>query len=131
MSFTFVKIADTSGPYSSLGEPSINDTGTVAFLAGLDAAGPGIFTGPDPAADKVIRTGDPLFGSTVMSLDISESGAALNNFGRIAFWAELEDGTQGIYVANPEPTTMLLLGTGLAGLYGFRRKRFITGRGNS
>ena len=54
----------------SLGSgPSINDAGAVAFFATLDAGGSGIFTGPDPTTDVVIRTGDLLFGATVTALD--------------------------------------------------------------
>jgi hypothetical protein len=56
-------IADLSGPYSYLGDfnfyqPSINDSGTVAFFAGLDAGGYGIFLGDGADTRKVIGTGD-------------------------------------------------------------------------
>jgi len=29
--YNFLKIADTSGPFSNFGEPALNDAGTVAF----------------------------------------------------------------------------------------------------
>lgn len=41
---TFTKVADTSGGFSGLGAPVINDAGIVAFYATLDAGGSGIFT---------------------------------------------------------------------------------------
>jgi hypothetical protein len=97
-------IADTSGPFGGFGEPSINRGGTVAFWALLDAGGEGIFTGPDPVADKVISTGDLLFGSTVTALGVSRVG--LNDAGEVAFRAMLSDGTIGIYRADPVPSVV-------------------------
>ena len=62
-------IADTSGPFSggfiSVGNaPAINASGLVAFRGQLDAGGEGLFIGPNTTLDKVIKSGDPLFGST-------------------------------------------------------------------
>ncbi|ODS30298.1 MAG: PEP-CTERM motif protein [Candidatus Scalindua rubra] len=126
-------IADANGPFffsgSSSNNTSINDSGMVAFWAWLDTGGHGIFTGPDDVVDKVIRTGDTLFGSTVTSLLFSRRG--LNDFGQLAFYAELADGTSGIFRADPqteripEPATIALLGIGLASLAGgyVRRRR--------
>jgi len=93
-------IADTSGPFKSFGNPAINNTGTVAFFGTLDTGGSGIFTGADPITNKVITLGDSLFGSKVVSLDFSTKG--LNNSGQLAFLATFEDGTSGIFRANPE-----------------------------
>lgn len=50
--------------------------------------------------DKVITTGDSLFGSTVTSIDFSRQG--LNNLGQVAFYATLADGTSGIFRADPQ-----------------------------
>jgi hypothetical protein len=93
-------IADTSGPFKSFGNPAINNIGTVAFFGTLDTGGSGIFTGADPITNKVITLGDSLFGSKVVSLDFSTKG--LNNSGQLAFLATFEDGTSGIFRANPE-----------------------------
>ena len=110
--------ADTNGLFSFFFAlaPSLNDAGEVAFGAGLDGGGTGIFVGPNPLADKVITTGDSLFGSTVTSLSLGSQ--ALNNAGQVAFYAELSDGTQSVFVATPvpEPSTLLLYAAGLAGL---------------
>jgi hypothetical protein len=93
-------IADTSGSFKSFGNPAINNAGTVAFFGTLDTGGSGIFTGADPITNKVIALGDSLFGSKVVSLDFSTKG--LNNSGQLAFLATFEDGTSGIFRANPE-----------------------------
>jgi hypothetical protein len=112
---------NAASAFSDLFAPSINDLGSVAFLADLKKGGSGIFTGPDPAANKVIAIGDPLFGSTVTALQFSSQG--LNNSGQVAFWASLADGRQVIVRADPlavpEPTSFALLSLGVLGLLGY------------
>ena len=94
-------IADTSGLFQALGNPAINNSGTVAFLGQLNTGVTGIFTGADPIADKVIAIGDTLFGSRVTSLSFSNKG--LNNSGQLAFVAGLENGISGVFRADPQP----------------------------
>src|SRR5262249_36589995 len=79
---------------------SINSVGQVVFSAGLDSGEAGIFTGPDPVADKVVGTGDALFGSTVAAVAISE--AAINDGGQVAFWTLLTDERQVVGRADPQ-----------------------------
>ncbi|MBD1927783.1 hypothetical protein H6F74_16250 [Trichocoleus sp. FACHB-90] len=116
---TTTTIADSSGAFNSFfGTPSINDFGTVAFLAGLDVGGSGIFTGNNPLKDKVIVTGDTLFGSTVQELSFYREG--LNNSGQVAFFASLANGTSGIFRADPivvEPPKDVPEPAGLLGLW--------------
>lgn len=110
-------IVDNTGQFRTFGNPAINDSGNVAFQATLDTGTTGIFTGSNPLVDKVISTGDTLEDSTVTNLSFSRFlNKGLNNFGQIAFYAELADGTRGIFRANPnvpspkpvpEPTTIL------------------------
>jgi hypothetical protein len=88
----------TVGPFSSLGDPTINAAGEIAFSAGLDAGGVGIYTGADPVANKVIASGDTLFGHTVNSISFFRG---LNDSGQIAFYANFSDGTQDIFRADP------------------------------
>lgn len=104
----FITLADSSGNYDNLlSVPSINNAGTVAFYAMLDGGGEGVFTGPDPINDKVIRSGDVLFGSTVAYVGFLRG---LNDNGDVAFVYELTNGDLGIAVATvPEPSTCAML----------------------
>lgn len=112
-------IAETNGPFANFGSTyAINAGGTVAFFATTDSGNDGIFTGPDSVANKVIESGDPLFGGTVAALDIFTEG--LNDAGQIAFFFELDNGTRGIARADPaiqrevpEAETLPLLCIGL------------------
>jgi len=56
-----------------------------------------IFTGPNPALSTFIRTGEALFGATVVEIELG----GLNNRGEIAFRAVLSSGRQVIGVATP------------------------------
>lgn len=111
---TTVVNANAPSPFGPLADFAINDAGVVVFE---DIAG--IFTGPDIVSDKVIKDGDPLFGSTVLSLDFLHG---LNNRGDIAFRYSLLNGVSGIAVAVvPEPSASLSMA--LAGLALLRRRR--------
>ena len=110
-------IADSRGPFSFLSGPSINGEGTVAFLARLDAGGAGIFIGPDVEADRIIGTGDRLFGSPVNFVEFG-GGQSLNDAGQIAFRAGLADGRVVLVRADPipEPSSLFLLAFGALAL---------------
>jgi hypothetical protein len=111
---------------------AINDRGTVVFSAEIGGGiggGIGLFTGSDPITDKVIAVGDEFFGSTISYLSFYREG--LNNSDQIAFYAQLANGTSGIYLAErrsepqpvPEPSSVLsilsVVGLGAC----FQRKR--------
>jgi hypothetical protein len=98
-----------AAPNNLLGSPDINDAGLVAFRATLDAGGAGIFTGPDAVNDRVIGTGDALFGSTVTDVFFARG---LNEDGSLAFAYTLANGRQGVALAVvPEPVALTLLAT--------------------
>jgi hypothetical protein len=88
-------VADSTGPYSSFREPSLNDLGRVAFTADLDEFTPdgrqiqGAFTGSNPAIDKVLQTGDLYEGVPVTS--IVTCSEALNNLGQIVMTVQSEN----------------------------------------
>jgi hypothetical protein len=102
--YDITTIADTTGAYAgfafdALSGLSINSTNQVAFRASLDAGGFGIFTGPNPVADKVIAMGDKLDGKTVAGVNLGRF--ALNDTGEIAFFITFTDSTGGVYRATP------------------------------
>ncbi len=67
---TFRIYADDTGPYDRFIRPLTTDSGTVVFEAVLDDASTGIFYGPDPATQKLIKVGETLFGGTVTDLTL-------------------------------------------------------------
>jgi hypothetical protein len=88
-------VADSTGAYSSFGEPSLNDLGKIVFTANLDEFAPngfqvqGVFTGSNPVTDKVLQTGDTYGGVPVSSVfTCSES---LNNLGQIVMTVQSEN----------------------------------------
>ena len=116
-------IADTSGAFSMFHHiVNVNNTGTVQFVAALKNYGLGVFTGPDPIRDKVIATGDPLFGDTVATV----TARGLNDSGQVAFLYRLENGSSGIGLATvvPEPASLAIWSMGVFAMaVGFVRRR--------
>jgi len=107
-----------------LSDVMVNEAGTVAF-GGRDNAVDfprGIFTGPDPVADKVIAAGDRLDGSPVTFVRFW--GQGLNDQGQVAFYAETADAV-GIYLATPvpEPSVWLLSVAGTVAVSLQRRRQ--------
>jgi hypothetical protein len=92
-------IADTSGQFASFGfnTPSINDSGVVAFTAFLDNGQQGLFVRSGSTMRRVIRTGDPLDGSTVTNIVFCREG--LNNNNQLTFNVNLEDERTAVYRA--------------------------------
>lgn len=121
----FSTVVGTSLDFSHFGAVSLNNANELAFYALTPTGQRGIYRGPDPIADKIIATGDTLLGSTVTQLAFGRRG--LNDAGQVAFWAKMENGQQGVFVASvPEPATISLLAVGalsLAGISACRRRR--------
>jgi hypothetical protein len=117
---TSTPVVASGGVFTNVSNPSINSSGKIAFVGNLAAGGQGIFTGPDAVLDKVIQTGDPLFGSTVTGLAIGPR--AFNAAGQLAFYATLADGREGVFVATPVPEPGGALGVAVL-LFGIRNLR--------
>jgi len=103
-------IADQTNGFRWLGPLDINNDGQVLFWGSMENDVYGLFLGPDPDEDAVIREGDPLFGATIDYMQLIGSGSLLNDSGQVVFAARLDDGTSGIFMATPvpEPTSALL-----------------------
>ena len=78
---------------------SINDSGRLAFYVHNADGTVGIYTGADPVADKVLASGDHLFGLAVTNVAVFNH--ALNNGGQIALRASLSDGNTYLVLATP------------------------------
>lgn len=93
-------LVDESGAFSTLdSETSLNNNGEVAFYAELDDGGAGIYVASEIGSELVVAIGDELAGSEVVGLGISASG--INNRGRVAFQATLENGDIAVFRADP------------------------------
>jgi hypothetical protein len=96
---------------ASLGAVGIDGRGNVVFGAVPKSGGTqGLFSGPDPLADKVIALNDMLDGARVSYLGFGPNG--MNEGGQFAFFASLSDGRQEIFRADPasvpEPSSLVL-----------------------
>ncbi len=93
--YTFVSIADNTGPFVDFQVPSINNAGTVVFNAFLADGEQRIVTGPDPVADVIATTAGPY--------DIFEFALpVINDAGTALFLATLDAGGEG-YFTGPDP----------------------------
>jgi hypothetical protein len=77
-------LADNGGPFASFGAVELDNAGNVVFEATLDNGESGIFSGPDPIADKIIVTGDSLDGELVTLVQLGQ----INQSCQIAFAVE-------------------------------------------
>jgi hypothetical protein len=99
-------VVDTSGPFSEVSFPSINRSGTTAFLATFDVGGgKGIFRGPNPITDKIIAIGDVFttnIGLTRTVTDITGFGNdSHSSLGKVAFTIVDQFGTQHLVSGQP------------------------------
>ena len=72
------------------GGASLSAAGRVAFMASLPSGVDGVFTGPNPEADDVLKAGDVIPGlGRVTNLSISRE--AINDSGQVAMFVIYED----------------------------------------
>ena len=111
----YLRIAGTDDGFlhQYLSDVNLNNAGVVAFRAFFDESGAenqasffpnGVFTGSDIIADRVIATGDSLFGTTVRDVEISNN--SLNDAGQLALEVSLNDGHTVIVRADPIPQAL-------------------------
>jgi hypothetical protein len=101
---TIAKVGDPApvGTFTSFFvlDPAISH-GTVAFYGEFGNGDEGIFTSTGGALTTVIKTGDPLFGSTVNGLSFSGLGLDRDGSGKLAFHYSLADDYNGVALAVP------------------------------
>lgn len=96
-------LVDDSGQFSLFNsQPALNNNGEVAFYAELDDGSAGIYVASEIGSELIVSVGDEINDSTVKDLIIVQDG--LNDFGQVAFQAELEDGSFAIFRADPIST---------------------------
>lgn len=107
---TGATIAHTQGAFASLGDPSINLGGTVAFGGTLDSGGgPMVFT-VQGISTNVVIDGTGVFGG----LD----AIGINNTGTVAYHGNLSIGGEGIYTKTGATTKTISDTTGQFSAYG-------------
>jgi hypothetical protein len=119
-------VVDNAGPFSRVYSVGIASDGLVAWYGQYRAdSSHAIFIGPNAAAsERIIGTGDALFGSTVTEL---QQYGALNDRGDLTFLYFLADGTQGIAITHvPEPACLTAVVIVSAGCLADRRRRKAT-----
>ncbi len=83
--YTFVKVADTSGPFSTFAtDPSINDSGTVAFHALDQARKSGIYTWKNGTVTTVSSHPVASFAEYDFAPRITRDGAVLYFYGSLS-----------------------------------------------
>jgi hypothetical protein len=116
---TLDTIADTNGAYGSFeSQPMVNNLGTVGFVGYPKLGVLGIFTGPDPVADKIVEGGDVVNGSLVDNIEALGFSFGDNN--NAAFVGHTPTGDV-VFAAHPvpEPSVLGLLGAGILVLAAF------------
>ncbi len=89
---------DTKDPFESFRGVLINNRDDVIFYATPRGGALGIFSGPDPAKDKVVGIGDALCNSVVT--DFALNPVSFNNANQVAIRLKLADGRQLIVRAD-------------------------------
>jgi hypothetical protein len=93
------EIDDTDSAFESYRGALISGAGGVIRIATLRSGNLGLFSGPDPVADRILAIGDPLFGSTV--IDFAANPVSVSAAGHLAIRVSLKNGRQLILRVDP------------------------------
>jgi len=100
-------VQDTDGPADSIFLADFDQQGRVLYSVSLDSdpIATVLLAGPDLEDDRVLGTGDALFGQTVVGLGwVARPAAVGEGDGRaFAFTYGLSDGTLGVALASQQP----------------------------
>lgn len=94
-----VQLLDTSGRFESVRGVLLDTTRKIVFYATPREGSLGVFSGPDPATDRVIGLGAPLFDSTIV--DFALNPVSINDVGQLAIRVKLANDDQWILRADP------------------------------
>jgi hypothetical protein len=94
-----ITVAETEGAFESFRGALIDGRGAVVFLGTPRRGNLGLFTGPDPDADRILGIGDDLLGSTVT--DFAANPVSINAGGQLAVRVSLADGREVILRVDP------------------------------
>ena len=117
-------VADTTGVFAGFeDQPIVNSQGQIAFVGHLKSGDTGIFTGPNPVADKIVTTSDVIGDETIVG--IWALGTEFADNGWVTFVAQTQSGKEILYVGHPvpEPSALALAAIGFAGLAAVARRR--------
>jgi hypothetical protein len=92
-------IVETDDAFETSRGAMITNARAVVRIATPRGGTLGLFSGPDPVADRILAIGDPLLGSTVAEL--GSNPVSVNAAGQVAISATLTDGRQIIVRADP------------------------------
>jgi hypothetical protein len=111
------QIAPGGGTFNITGYSNVGvstDAGHLAFSSTF-SGGSAIYTDLGGSLERILATGDRVFGQTVRNLEMDVEGLSGN---QIAFLAEFDNGNSGIFIATiPEPSMALLLAVGLFSIW--------------
>jgi hypothetical protein len=117
-----------AGIYQNIGNVEINNADQIAFYAERLTGAQGIYTGPDPVANRVIQGGDAIFGTTLST--VTFFGGGLNDSGQVAFFARLVNATpqsggwnEVVVLATPVPEPAIGCAITLVSLTCISRRR--------
>lgn len=104
--YSFINIADNTGPLTELRNPRINNNGTVCFRAQTDTGGEGIFTGDGAALTTIADTNTEFGGHPLNGFFWATD---INDQGKVAFYASAHftnaddkpDGHSYVFVSGP------------------------------
>jgi len=97
---TSITLYDASGEFSALTPPTLNDFGSIAFVAGLDSGGQKVLIGDGRLPLTIAQTGADF-------LDFGGMVPDVNNNGLVAFFALIAAGEQGVFLGDGSGTSMV------------------------
>jgi len=97
--YNFTKIADNTGPLLTFSQPTINNSGEVAYWAQFRDGSQGYFTNSGGGAPHTILTTHDSFQGVGVANVFSQFQIPINNSGTTCFLAQTVDGTYHILTA--------------------------------